>query len=154
MTRSALHIILGLGSILVGSATQSMANSFPPTLAGFLGPAAAGEVRSVSASVSIGNTTYYLIETVAEFEAGQMVLSEVGGKVTAIGADTFVFPLSRFKSLPPDAARILADGFVRSEIVRRGKQAILVELRHSDAARLIPPDLRAAYSRAGLLPAP
>jgi hypothetical protein len=125
---------------------------FPPALGAFLGPAAPDEVRTVDASISIGNTRYYIITQSFEFEGGQLLLSETGGKVTLLGADSFIFPLSRFKKLPPQAAVALTDAYVRQEIAQRGKLEIQKGLRSPLAADFIPPDLMAAYRRAGVAP--
>jgi hypothetical protein len=137
---------------LLTSALPAAKPPFPPSLDAFLGPAAKDEVRSVSAATSLGNTRYYIILRSFEFEAGEMLLSETGGKVTVLGADSSVFPLSRFKKLPPEAATALADAYVRKEIAERGKPEIQKELRDPDAAKFLPPDLMAAYRRAGIAP--
>jgi hypothetical protein len=142
---------LGAALFLLAS-SLSAKSPFPPTLDAFLGPAAKDEVRSVTAFTSIGNTRYYIIQQTFEFEAGEMILSETGGKVTALGADSFLFPLSRFKKLPPAAAAALTDAYVRKQIAERGKIEIQKELRDPDAAKFLPPDLMAAYRRAGIVP--
>jgi hypothetical protein len=142
---------LGAALFLLAS-SLSAKPPFPPTLDAFLGPAAKDEVRSVVASTTLGNTRYYIIMRSFEFEAGEMILSETGGKVTALGADSFIFPLSRFKKLPQDAATALADAYVHKQIAERGKLEIQKELRDPEAAKFLPPDLMAAYRRAGVAP--
>lgn len=139
-------------SLLASSLPAAKKPPFPPTLDAFLGPAAKDEVRSVTAATSIGNTRYYIIMQAFEFEAGEMILSETAGKVTSLGADSFLFPLSRFEKLPPAAAVALTDAYVRKQIADRGKLDIQKQLRDPEASKFIPPDLIDAYRRAGVEP--
>jgi hypothetical protein len=139
-------------AISLASLPAAPKQPFPTTLDAFLGPSAPDEVRTVDASASIGNTRYYIISRSFEFEGGQMLLSETGGKVTLLGADSFIFPLSRYKKLPPAAATALLDAYVRQQIVQRGKLDIQKDLQSPLAADFIPPDLMDAYRRAGIAP--